>query len=153
MYLHAPSSICLILFYCFASLFHFLTDFTACTYFHSCSLSVMIFFFLGGKFVCFPPFYSLKIDAVCPHKTDTETDRRRGSERRVREGGKERVREGDGGEVTDSTETAADSNQSHEGTLQPMWLIHKTRTILINPAPFSRIVNHRCTHALHWGGC
>ncbi len=40
-------------------------------------------------------------------------------------GERERETERERERVRDSSETAADSNQSHEATLQPTWLIHK----------------------------
>ncbi len=45
--------------------------------------------------------------------------------------------EGERERVTDSSETAADSNQSHEATLRPTWLIHKKQEeTLVTSAAF-----------------
>lgn len=76
---------------------------------HLCSLSVMT------SFVICASFCTCKLVLCVPESLiDRQTDR-------------ERMRGGERERVADSCETAADSNQSHEGALRPTCLIHKTR--------------------------
>lgn len=84
-----------------------------------------------------------KIGIEYPHKThiDTHTDTSAHIHMGARAQG-----------ATDSSETAADSSQSHEASLQLMWLIHKKRKkrwrkTLINAAPLSQAAH---CHRVPW---
>lgn len=97
-------------------------------------------------FLCASSSFLPKIGIEYPHKTHTHTHTqvRTCTHPRVHQCTHTNTRG-----ATDSSETAADSSQSHEASLQLMWLIHKKkkkrkRKTLINAAPLSQAAHYHC---------